>query len=125
MSEEPQPKKKLLSLKGWWWKLPLILIGLIGLLSGLGAFGPGGLPTCESSNAKSTLSNAFDQSQFARSLNLSTVQVQGAKELAGSNETQRLCVARISMNNGNTVPVNFVMTKQQGGQFLLRFEVQQ
>lgn len=125
MSEEPQSKKKLLSLKGWWWKLPLLLIGLIGLLSGLGAFGPGGLPTCESSNAKSTLSNAFNQSQFARNLNLSTVQVQGAKELAGSNENQRLCTAQITMNNGNAVPVNFVMTKQQGGQFLLRFEVLQ
>lgn len=87
--------------------------------------GPGGLPTCESSNAKETLTQAFDQSQMARNLNLSVVQVENTITLPGSNDKQRQCSADLMLNNGETIPVDFSMIGQGDGTFLLDFIMKQ
>ena len=121
MSEEPKAKNKLLNLKGWWWKLLLVIIGLMMI----GVFDSAGLPKCDSSNAKNTLTDAFDQSQFARSLNLSAVQISEAKEIAGSTEKQRNCNSKIAMNNTETVSVDYKMNLQDNGGFMLEFKVQE
>ena len=114
-----------LNLKGWWWKFPLLFIAIIIFLNTLGVFGPAGLPKCASSNAKKTLTEAFDQSQFARTLNLSVVQISEAKELTGSTEKQKNCNAQITMNNGNTVSVDYKMNLQDKGRFILQLQVRQ
>lgn len=86
---------------------------------------PGGLPTCESSNAKETLTQAFDQSQMARDLNLSVVQVRNVATSSGSTEKQRRCSADLILNNGETIPVDFSMAGQGDGTFFLDFIMRQ
>ena len=125
MSDTTETKKKRFNLKGWWWKFPLAFVGIILLLNSIGVFGPSGLPTCDSSNAKSTLTQAFDQSQFARQLSISAIQINDPQEVSGSTEKQRICSAQVAMNNGETVPVDYRMDLQENGQFMLKFQVRQ
>lgn len=122
MSDE-NVKKKRLNLKGWWWKFPIAGIGLLVLLSSLGILGTGGLPECSSSNAKGTLTDAFNQSQFARSLNLSAIQISNPHEATGSSAQRRNCTAELKLNNGESAMTDFVMTLQENGQYMLEFEV--
>ena len=117
--------KKRFSLKGWWWKLPLALIGLIGVLDAMGSFAPAGLPTCDSANARDTLTKAFDNSQFARNLGLSAIQISAAKETGGAPEKRRDCTAVVSMNNAQTVVVDYTMALQDDGQYMLTFRVRE
>lgn len=87
--------------------------------------GTGGLPACESSNARETLAQAFDQSQMARDLNLSVVQVRNVATSSGSTEKQRRCSADLILNNGETIPVDFSMAGQGDGTFFLDFAMRQ
>jgi hypothetical protein len=123
MSEQDTSSKKKFNLKGLWWKIPLILIALVWFISTLGV--GGGLPACDSSNAKNTLAKSFDNSQFARNLNLKAIEVSGVQEVAGSSEKQRNCSGNITMNNSKVAPVVFKMNLRDDGQYLLKFEVQQ
>ncbi len=84
---------------------------------------PDGLPVCESSNAKATLTQAFDQSQMARDLNLSVVQVRSTTTKPGSTDKQRRCSADLMLNNGESIPVDFSMVGQNDGTFFLDFEM--
>ena len=121
MNEKTETKK--LNLKGWWWKFPLMAVLIF--LGVTYFFGSSSLPECGSSNAKKTLSKAFDQSQFARTLNLSVVQISETKELPGSTEEQRKCNASVVMNNANTVSVDYRMDLRDNGQYLLEFKIQE
>ena len=82
------------------------------------------LPECESDAAKETLAEAFNQSQFARSLNLSSIEVNGAKRLSDS-EKLKTCSANIVLNNTNEVGVEYELELREGGEYMLTFEVQE
>lgn len=122
--QDATPKKKKFNTKGLWWKIPLMAISLLVFINALGG-GSGGLPECQSNRAKNTLTKAFDSSQFARSLNLSVVDITESTERGGSTKKQMLCRANIVMNNGNAASVHFQMDLRDDGQFLLSFQVQE
>lgn len=82
------------------------------------------LPECDSSAATETLSEAFNQSQFARQLNLSSIEVNGAKRLTDS-EKLKTCSANIVLNNTKEVEVEYELELRKGGEYMLTFEVQE
>lgn len=79
---------------------------------------------CESAVAKDTLQKAFDQSQFARTMNLSAIQISDATEKNRDPKSGELsCRATITLNTANKVLVAYKMEQGQKGNFLLTFEV--
>lgn len=82
------------------------------------------VPKCDSSAAKDALKNAFDQSQFARTMNLSAIEVSATREntFDSLNKT-RTCSGAISMNNTEKANVDFKVESRTNEQFLLTFEV--
>jgi len=126
MSDQEKPKKKKLNLKGLWWKIPLVIIGLIGMINAMSNVNSReGLPKCGSSNAKDTLSQAFDNSQFAKNMNLNAIEITGSKELNGSTKKQRNCTANITLNNSKTVSALFKLMARDNGNYMLEFEIQE
>ncbi|SCA56972.1 exported hypothetical protein [Candidatus Terasakiella magnetica] len=123
MSEKDTTSTKKPIYKRWWFRIPLVLLGLSLLL---GQFtGGGGLPACDSSRAKGTLAKAFDQSQFARNMGLAVVEIKESTELTSSIDKKKDCFAKITMNNANTVPVLYQLALRDNGSYMLTFEVQE
>lgn len=119
------PEKKKSKLK----TVLMIIVGIWGFWLVVGAISKNSaalaeLPACDSREAKSTLKEAFDQAQFARTYNLSAIEVSSAKELSSSEESNS-CSAKIAMNNAETVMVNYKLEKKSGGKFMLTFEVKE
>lgn len=82
------------------------------------------LPACDSGPAKESLTNAFDQAQFARTYNLSAIEVSGVKQLTDTKKA-KTCSANIAMNNGESVKVEYKMEMREGGNYMLSFEVKE
>jgi hypothetical protein len=81
-----------------------------------------GVPKCDGSVAKDLLRKSFDQSQFARTLNLSAVEVSTARELTfDSSNSTRKCFATVVMNNTEKMNLDFKMEKRSNG-IMLTFE---
>lgn len=120
--ESNTPKKK----KSWpWWQWALaIFLGLVLFGNQISKI-EGGVPSCDSSTAQDTLKEAFDQSQFARSLNLSVVEIANSKETSFDKDAKmRVCTAKITMNNTTDVNVEYKIEGRENGQFMLTFETQ-
>lgn len=80
------------------------------------------VPKCDGSIAKDLLRKSFDQSQFARTLNLSAVEVSAARELTfDSPNSTRKCFATVVMNNTDKMNLDFKMEKRTNG-IMLTFE---
>ncbi len=62
---------------GWWWKIPLAIVGLIVLISAVGGLSgnrsSAGLPKCDSAKAKSDVMDAMKNSPAGRAGGLSIV----------------------------------------------------
>jgi len=83
-----------------------------------------GIPKCDSVVANDTLKKAFDQSQFARTLNISAIEISAIRESAfESKSNARTCFGTVTMNNTKKVDVNFKIVGRTNGQFMLTFEV--
>ena len=83
-----------------------------------------GVPACDSNNSLSTLKKAFDSSQFARSINISVIEITEAREKQWVDASKtRFCTAQITMNNAKKVPIVFTMAKRDSGGFMLEFEI--
>lgn len=114
-----KPKKS----RGLLWKIPLALIGFAGLLNAFGVGGHSKLK-CDTDNAKTTLKAAFDQSQFARTLNLSAIDISDVTEKSHDDKAGELsCRANIMLNTTKKVPVSYKIEQHKDGKFLLTFEV--
>lgn len=82
------------------------------------------VPKCDSNATKDGLKNAFDQSQFARSLNLSAIEILAPRENSFDSKNKiRTCSGAITMNNTKKVDVNFKIEGRTEGRFMLTFEV--
>lgn len=83
-----------------------------------------GVPKCDSTITKDTLKNAFDQSQFARTLNLSMIEISAPQENAFDSKSRiRTCSGIITMNNTEKVDAKFNIEGRTDGQFMLTVEV--
>jgi len=124
------------------WAIPLLLIGTISLLNALGSLAGHTAPVspvspvsnvgnssssklqCNSAVAKDTLQKAFDQSQFARSMNLSAILVSDATEQSRDEKSGELsCRAIIMLNTTKKAPVSYKIQLSPDGHFLLTFEL--
>lgn len=92
--------------KKWtWWQWGLL--GSILFLLFIFNTGGGGLPECNSSEAKHTLQEAFNKSQFARLLGLSSIETTENIEVSYDEKTKlRVCKGKITMNNTSVVDVD-------------------
>lgn len=106
-----------------------IIFGLLVLFVAMedyeGGSAWGQVPACDSRNAKSTLTRAFDNSQFARVFELSVVEVKDIRESSFDKENNtRNCTADVVLNNLETVSVRYELEGRDGGEYMLKFEVQ-
>ena len=82
------------------------------------------VPKCDDRNAVATLKQAFDQSQFARTMNLSAIETSRLQEERFNLETKsRECSGVITMNNTEKVNVMVNIAGRDNGRFMLTFEV--
>lgn len=106
------------------WAIPLIILGAMGLLDAVGDLGGKSKLQCNSAVAKDTLQKAFDQSQFARSINLSAILVSDVTEQSRDAKSGELsCRATITLNTTKKAPVSYKIQLSPDGHFLLTFEV--
>ncbi|KLU23067.1 hypothetical protein EOS_27350 [Caballeronia mineralivorans PML1(12)] len=70
------------------------------------------------------LKSAFDQSQFARSENLSLVETSNITDLHSADKSKRLCHASISLNNASNAQIRYQLEPRDDGKFLLTFEAE-
>ncbi|ABD70757.1 hypothetical protein Rfer_3047 [Rhodoferax ferrireducens T118] len=121
------------------WAIPLLIIGTISLLNAFGSLAGHTSPVspvspvgnsnssklqCNSAVAKDTLQKAFDQSQFARSINLSAILVSDVTEQSRDAKSGELsCRATITLNTTKKAPVSYKIQQSPDGHFLLTFEV--
>ena len=116
--------------------IPLLIIGTISLLNALGSLAGHTGPEspvgnsnssklqCNSAVAKDTLQKAFDQSQFARTINLSAILVSDVTEQSRDEKSGELsCRATITLNTTKKAPVSYKIQLSPDGHFLLTFEV--
>lgn len=110
---------------GIWWKTSIGIVAVAGIVITVVALSGGPtLPKCDSEAAKATLSQAFNQSQFAKALNLSAIEISTATEKSFDEKTNtRMCLGVVSMNNTKTVDVNFKLVGRADGKYMLSFEV--
>lgn len=124
-----KPPAKRLNMTGLWWKLPVAVIGVSGMIYGSNTIKSAKsvttdeLPLCQSENATSTLREAFNQSQVARAENLSVIEIQNVTEIQPSTKERRSCAATITLNNASKIDVAFVLEKRTSGRFMLTFEL--
>lgn len=117
-AKKTEPKKS----KGLLWKVPVSLIGIVALLATWGVFETG--LKCDSSSSKKALKSAFDQSQFARTLNLSAVDITDVTEKSRNDTAGELmCHATVTMNTAKQVPVEYKIQVHKDGRFLIVFQV--
>lgn len=109
------------------WAIPLIIIGAVGLLDAAGSLAgksKNSKSQCDSAVVKGTLQKAFDQSQFARTLNLSAILVSDVTEQSRDAKSGELsCRATITLNTTKKSPVSYKIQQSPDGHFLLTFEV--
>lgn len=106
------------------WAIPLIIIGAAGLLNATGDLAGQSTLQCDSATAKDTLQKAFDQSQFARTMNLSAILISEATEQSREAKSGALsCRASLTLNTTKKALVSYKMELGQNGKFLLTFEL--
>lgn len=106
------------------WAMPLIIIGAAGLLNAANDLAGHSKLQCDSAAAKDTLQKAFDQSQFARTMNLSAIVISDVTEQSRDAKSGALsCRASLTLNTTKKALVSYKMNQGQNGSFLLTFEV--
>ncbi len=129
--------------RGWWWKVPVIVVVgwlistfLFGFIDGSSSGAATAMfVTCDSTRAKDTLKQAFDQSQFARQNYLSAVAIHRASEVDykrselafNTNDMRfqsariRVCRATVTLNNAQSLDLKFRMSYKPDSTFMLVF----
>jgi hypothetical protein len=96
--------------RGWWWKLPLALIGLVVFLNAYDKAGTNNsgtpvarmLPACDSVEAKKALINAVEHNASSGINTLHLLDWKNARAIGGQSDTIsfRLCAAILYLNSG-------------------------
>jgi hypothetical protein len=129
LTQEEFDKQKKLILEGkkkktwpWWqWTIAIVVSFFIFIISF--SKDTNWVPVCDGSTAEGTLIEAFDTSQFAKSLNLSAIEVSNKKEVSFDKDIKlRVCTATITMNNTEKVDVEYKMEGRDNGKYMLTFE---
>lgn len=81
------------------------------------------LPACNSQDSQKFLKDAFDQSQLARTENLSMVEVTNITDASGTDVAKRRCAGVITLNNTETAPIRYEFEARDDGKVMVRFEV--
>ena len=87
--------------KGWIWKIPLAIVGVLLLISGAETL-TGGFPACDSSDAEEALKNAFEQNSTSNLTTLKYLGIKDIKEVSfDQGKSERKCRATALLNSGS------------------------
>ncbi len=110
----------------------LVVIGVVGNNDSSNASGSSSnttdsdssvFPACTSSDAAQNFKNTFNGSQYARSLNLTAIDVTDQKKISESADGKKLvCQATLMLNNAEKATYTFTFTPASGGQFYIEGE---
>lgn len=80
-------------------------------------------PSCTSDDAGNNFKDVFNNSQYARTMNLTAIDVIDQKKISGSTGGKKLvCQATLMLNNADKVPFTFTFTPAKNGQFYIEGE---
>lgn len=83
-----------------------------------------GIPKCTELQTIEGLKKAFDESQFARTLNLSAIEVTNPREVSFDIASKtRMCAGIITMNNTEKANISYALEGRGNGRYMLTFEV--
>jgi len=80
------------------------------------------LSACDNSEVISALRDAYNQSQFAQTLNLSVIDVKKPIEASISSSEKMYCITTLILNNATEIGVEFSMESKDQNKFLLLFK---
>ena len=87
--------------KGLMWKIPLIVVGVLLLISSAMTL-TGDFPTCDSSDAEEALKNAFEQNASSNVTTLKYLGFKDVKEVSfDDDKKERRCHATALLNSGS------------------------
>lgn len=91
--------------QGRWWKVSLVVIGLtIISLSYLVSSEPGGLPACDSSDTKTALKGAIEDSPSSNLVNIKFLDLRDVTELSyAPDKNERSCRGAFILNSGEQI----------------------
>lgn len=82
-----------------------------------------GYPTCTSRDAADQFKKLFDESQYARNMNLTVVDVVDQRKISESPNGEKLvCQATLMLNNANKESFKFTFTPAKDGEFYVEGE---
>jgi hypothetical protein len=80
-------------------------------------------PSCTSDDAGNSFKDVFNNGQYARTMNLTAIDVIDQKKISGSTGGKKLvCQATLMLNNADKVPFTFTFTPAKDGQFYIEGE---
>jgi hypothetical protein len=132
-SEAPQKKRSIISAISRLFFSLLVLVVLIAVFSDAGTYtdvsgtttdnsssAANRYPECASSDAGDNFKSTFDESQYAKVLNLTAIDIIDQKELSRSFDGQKLvCQATLMLNNAAKSTYRFTLTPASDGQFYI------
>ena len=104
MGQEATKEKKSWK-KGWWWKLPVGLIGAVFLIDAVGSAGGGviatELPACDSATAEKMVKGAVKNNPMSAIVKLEILAFQSHEEVR-ADKSVRQCASDVLTNAGAT-----------------------
>ena len=111
-------KKKLVNTKGLYWKIPVIILGLIGLVRSISNVNEHDLlPSCDSRRVERTIKKDFGKIPAARIQEVSAVDVFDFEEESFEKDKHRTCLATVMTSQGGNVRVNIRFFIQRDKEF--------
>lgn len=98
--------KKKLNTKGLYWKIPVIILGLIAVArSALNVNEHDNLPSCDSRRVERTIKKNFGNIPAAKMLEVNAIDVFDFEEESFERDKHRTCLATVMTSQGKNVKV--------------------
>lgn len=115
----PKPKKPWY--KGLWWKIPLFLVGLLGLMNAISSAGPSvkHLPKCDAREAEEMVKDAVKNGPMSKILNLEVLALKNVSTKSSTDE-KIVCLATGITNAGDAKLIyDFEWINKERGQYII------
>lgn len=107
-----------LNFDGWWWKVPLGLVGAMILFSG----SSNGLPQCDSSHGIREAKRAFNQGPAAINFNITLKDIENPQEKSFDEENGFRVCKGIGYTNGGKMKLRYTFKGRGEGQYWIEIE---
>lgn len=111
-------RKRLLNTSGLYWKIPVIILGIIGVWSAASDVNEyDNLPSCDSGRVERTIKQNFGNIPAARIQKVSAVDVFDFEEESFEEDKHRTCLATVMTSIGGNVKVRIRFFIQRDKEF--------